>query len=60
MCLEEDRTGLVFHRNGSFHQNEMSPILCVMFASLMKKVRALIILEAGSLSRDERESHGVK
>ena len=50
ISLEEDGTGLVIHRNWYFHRNELSPLWCDLFTSLMRKVRDLFFLQEGSRS----------
>ena len=48
ISLEKEGTGLLVHRNGSFHRNQLSSLWCDMFTTLMRKVRDLILLQERS------------
>ena len=48
ISLGEHRTGLFIHSNGCFHPNEVIPLWCDIFTSLMKKVRDYFLLQEGS------------
>ena len=45
--FQEYGTGLLIHKNGYHDRNEVSPLLCNIFTSLMRKVRDIVLFQEG-------------